>query len=315
MKTTIISNSIIRGLERDRLQLHNQHKQGQMFVLASIGGVVLLIVLFHQGMLSAYPLWMIILLGLIPLAGLVHGIRNWILAHRDYRKGIKSKAIRALFQNEDLDWTYSSNDYLPQRDFDSSKLFRLRPTSYGGKHLVTGTFEGIPFELSYLNCSRGSGKHRTIVFNGVLFRIKLPTQVNGTTVILPDTAQRVFGKAIGKKLQSWSSASNMQLVYFENQPEFEKKYVVYSSHEPSARKTLHPKALQDLVQLHQQYPSSLKFSVQQNGISVAISKMTLFKLGVHQALTEKDSWVHIAMNLKHIIKILTFFGIEFIEEK
>lgn len=306
MKTPIHSNSIIRGLERQRYQSSQQLRQAQILLIVSIIGAVLLFVVYQQNMLSSYPGWMIMTLWLMPLAGFIFGIYRWIVIHSDFEKNIKTKAIQAVFQNEGLDWDFSLKGRISKNVFKDTSLFSLNPTTYRGRHLVTGTFENIPLELSYVNCHRGGGKSKRRIFQGTLLRFRMPRDIAGTTVVLPDTAQRVFGKSLGKKMQDLNSHKGLKLVYFEESEGFEERFVVYSHSEHTARKLLNTQSLQRLIQLDQHFSSRLHLAFQREWTSAAITKMNPFRVSINNSFTDANTWREIAIGIQRIKDLIAF---------
>lgn len=311
MISSISSNPTIKRLENERYALFQQIRQYQMLFLGCIGGGAFLIYIYQQGGLSSYPFWVVIFLGGIAIAGVIFCIYNWIMMTQTFIRKIKKQAIKTVFQIEELDWSYEPKNYLEQPYFENSRLFSSKPTNYSGNHLVLGSFDSIPFGMSILDCSRGGGKSQEQIFKGLFIQLNAPNQLKGTTVILPDIAQRILGKSFGKKLQNMNSHRKMKMVYFEEEENFEKKFVVYSSEEASARKILSKEMIQKLLEFNQLYPGKFRVSIQPNAINIAISNMKIFKLSAGQSLTDNNNWKSTRIDLKRLKEILQFFANSF----
>lgn len=308
MKTSVASNPIIKRLENERLTLSQRVRQYQMLLLGSIGSALFLIIVYQKGGLSSYPIWVVLSLGGIAIAGMIFSAYNWIQNTNLFKRTIKKQAIQAIFRDEKLDWKYDPENYLTQKVFEDSRLFKSRPTSYSGSNLISGTLKSVPFEISMLDCSRGSGKSREQIFKGVFIRLKVSNQISNTTVVLPDTAQRILGKSLGKKLQNLNAHRKMRLVYFENAEDFESKFVVYSDSENSARKLLDNEMILNLLKFNQSYPEKFRISIQPRCINIAISNVEIFKLSIGRSFTEAYTWEGVNNSLKRMKRILHFFG-------
>jgi len=90
-------------------------------------------------------------------------------------------------------------------------------------------------------------ERRTTLFSGVWFVADFNKHFRSRTRVLPDTAERVFGKRLGRWLQKAGSFGE-RLVELES-PEFEKLFAVYSSSQQDARYLLSPSLMERLEKL------------------------------------------------------------------
>jgi hypothetical protein len=108
--------------------------------------------------------------------------------------------------------------------------------------LFHGTDEdGRRFAFYEGNLVRGSGKNRHVVFSGQMYAWQRRAKGGGEIVIVPDRGLFNFFKPV----------SGMERVKFENDPEFEKKFEVYSAEPYQAQSLLGPDVRRALLELRQ----------------------------------------------------------------
>lgn len=89
-------------------------------------------------------------------------------------------------------------------------------------------------------------ENRTTVFSGVWFIADFNKHFHSRTRVVPDTAERLFGKRLGRWMQN--AGNRGKLVEMES-PEFERMFAVYSDSQQDARYVLSPALLDRLAQL------------------------------------------------------------------
>jgi len=155
---------------------------------------------------------------------------------RDYVTDFKSRVIERIVHFIDDNLSYEPKRCIDRSTFMLSKIFTTKPNRYKGDDLVSGRIGETLIQFSELNAvhETGSGKdkHRTTVFRGIFFIGDFNKHFVGQTVVLPDTAQKLFGR-FGQKLQSLNVFRG-ELVKLED-PEFESHFVVYGSDQVEAR--------------------------------------------------------------------------------
>jgi len=155
---------------------------------------------------------------------------------RGYVSDFKSIVIGRIVQFIGEDLTYNPSGCIPKSTFMLSKIFTTKPNRYKGDDYVSGKVGATQIQFSELNAvyESGSGKnrHRTTVFKGIFFVADFNKHFHGETVVLPDTAEKMFGW-LGQKLQSLNVFRG-ELIKLED-PEFESHFVVYGSDQIEAR--------------------------------------------------------------------------------
>ena len=161
---------------------------------------------------------------LIP--NLVAAVKNYMKHEREILTNITEMRARAV------------GDCLANR------IFRMKPDRYRGDDLVTGllgktetAFSEIHSEYKTSRSSK-SGTHTTwrTVFKGLFFIAGFNKSFKGETYVLPEVAQKVFGKILGNLFQPWNRGRG-QLVKMED-PTFEMNFVVYGDDQIEARYVL-----------------------------------------------------------------------------
>ena len=172
---------------------------------------------------------------------------------REYVEQFKARVIRRIIEFIDPELTYLADGHVSRARFHSSRIFTRYPDRLRGDDLVSGKVGGTGIEFSEVHAQyktettdskgRKQKKYHTI-FKGLFFSAGFNKQFRGKTVVLPDTAERLFG-GIGGFFQSLNK-SRGQLVKLEN-PEFEKYFVVYGDDQIESRYVLSTSLVQRVL--------------------------------------------------------------------
>ena len=166
---------------------------------------------------------------------ILFGIITYFMT-RSYVNEFKNNIIRKIISFIDPELNYSPRSCIPKTVFMASKIFKTKPNRYKGDDLVHGKVGQTKIRFSELHAEyeSGSGKNRSrrTVFKGLFFIADFNKHFRSETIVLPDTAENLFG-GFGKLLQSWNVFRG-NLIKLED-PEFEKLFVVYGSDQIEAR--------------------------------------------------------------------------------
>jgi len=182
-----------------------------------------------------------------------------------YRQSFKTNVVNEIVRLYNSDWQYQYDSCISQADYERSGLFPHHVDRYNGDDLVVGEAEKTDFQFSELHTqykqvthdSKGRRQeHWVTIFKGLFMHADFNKNFSGTTFVLPDTAEKLFG-AFGQSLQKLSSRGD--LVKLEN-VEFEKLFVVYSSDQVEARYILTPAMMESMVNLSNRYDGKVFFS-------------------------------------------------------
>jgi hypothetical protein len=187
----------------------------------------------------------------------------------------KRKIIRAIVKFIDENLEYHSTRRVSQGRFMQSTIFRTAPDRYKGEDYVSGTVEGTQIEFSEIHAeyvTRDSKNRKTThtIFRGLFLVADFPKKFNGTTVVLPDVAQKMLG-FIGQTLQKWNLLRG-DLVKLED-PEFEKEFVVYGDDQIEARYILTTSMMERLMEFRKK---ALRRTHAGNGIHLAFTGGKIF---------------------------------------
>ena len=201
--------------------------------------------------------------------------------YRDYHAGFKEAIIPRIVAFVDQRLRYDKAGMVPKDAFVASHLFKDRPGEYGGDDLVSGTLGETAVQFSEIHAKRvdiirqsssASNTHRTKkrytpIFRGLFFVADFNKAFKGTTIVLPDTAQKLFGD-LGQALQALN-VPNGQLVKMED-PEFEKLFVVYGEDQVEARYILSTSLMRRIVEFRTRSRKDMRLSFSASKLHVAI---------------------------------------------
>ena len=208
---------------------------------------------------------------------------------KDYISEFKEKIISPLIDALDEKLTYHKDLHISQQLFVRSKLFS-HPDRSSGNDLVKGEILNTKIRFSDFHAekrhknSKGTDNWSTI-FRGLFVVAEFNKNFIGQTVVLPDTAQSTFGDLIGHWLQSKNISRN-ELVKMDD-PEFEKRFVVYSDDQIEARYILSHSIMKKLVIFEKKFGHPVHISFVRDHIHIAINyNKDMFEPSVFSSLLE-----------------------------
>ncbi len=202
--------------------------------------------------------------------------------YRDYHAGFKATIIPRIVAFVHQGLRYDKDGIVSKEEFLASHLFHDRPGEYKGDDLVSGTIGETAIKFSEIHAkrvdivrqgsssssaNRGTKKRYTPIFSGLFFVADFNKTFKGTTVVLPDTAQKLFGD-LGQALQALN-VQNGQLIKLED-PEFEKLFVVYGEDQVEARYLLSTSLMRRIVDFRNRTRKEMRLSFSASKLHVAI---------------------------------------------
>jgi len=191
---------------------------------------------------------------------------------RGYVTDFKSLVIERIVHFIDDNLSYEPKRCIDKSTFILSNIFTTKPNRYKGDDLVSGKVGATRIQFSELNAVHESGsgknKHRTTVFRGIFFIGDFNKHFIGQTIVLPDTAQKLFGR-FGQKLQSLNVFRG-KLIKLED-PEFESHFVVYGSDQVEARYILSTSLMARITDFKEKTGKRIYLSFIGSMVFVAIS--------------------------------------------
>jgi hypothetical protein len=213
-----------------------------------------------------------------------------------YKTHFKSNILKNFIENIMPTVSYEGDNFIDRSDFNSANLFSSNYNNYRGEDYFKGIHNGISFEMCELYVTRrtssGSRNNTTTtnIFNGIFMIITANKSSDGETYILPDTAERNFGnfgkfiqKNIGYMVQRGS------MIYFDQYPEFEKKFVVYSTEESASKSLLSENMIQSIFDINNRWNTIPSFAFIDNRVYVAIPYSNdLLKISLYKSLNDNQ---------------------------
>lgn len=208
--------------------------------------------------------------------------------------------------------TYEPAKYHSLHSYYESNLFTSNVDRHNGANYVKGVFDKTELSFSYMHTEYKEVTHSKngtkttwhTIFEGVFMQADSNKNFEGKTVVLPDTAEKMFG-SIGKWMQKNSGNPVGQMVYMEN-VKFEKEFVVYSTDPVEARYLLTPKIQEQILHLKHFIKRDVRLSFVNNHIFIAISRGNLFNLDTSLSFNNTST---LKYYMKDVIELLSLVNI------
>ena len=189
-----------------------------------------------------------------------------------YVARFKSLVIGKIVHFIDENLNYDAEEYIDSATFMLSKIFTTKPNRYKGDDLVWGKTGATEIKFSEIKAEHesGSGKNRRhhTIFKGLFFIGDFNKHFTCETIVLPDTAEKLFGH-FGQKLQSMNIFRG-QLIKLED-PEFENYFVVYGDDQIQARYILSTSLMERIVEFKKKTGRVIYLSFVGSKVFVAVS--------------------------------------------
>ena len=216
----------------------------------------------------------VILISLV-IAAVLSGIA-FFLNTKSYKRNFKDQVVRAVIKAYQEDLRYEPRGYIGEHSFRQSKLFLKGIDRYKGEDFVSGRRDKTDFEFSEVHAeykthsTDSKGRRKTqwhTIFKGIFFIADFHKDFRTHTVVLPDTAEKLFG-FLGKKLQSMNFMRG-ELIKLED-PEFEDAFCVYGEDQVEARYILSPSLMRRILSCKEKFGSKICLAFLNSMVYVAI---------------------------------------------
>jgi hypothetical protein len=209
---------------------------------------------------------------------------------KDVKIHYKENVIKKIVDFVDPNLNYTATNYISQEEFGRSKIFLNDIDRYNGDDLVEGTIGKTAVRFSevhseYYTTDKDGKRNYHTTFKGIFFVADFNKDFIGETIVLPDTAEKLFGK-----LGSWFQKMNIsrpKLIKLED-PVFEKAFAVYGTDQVEARYILTPALMERIMEFKKKsgkiYLSFLHSSVY---IAIAVRK-DLFEPPFYKSMLDFD---------------------------
>lgn len=257
----------------EKLEERRQKIYRKLLISLAVIAAVAVLVFFIFPVFRQNPAFIFFLFA----GALAFGMATWWLLTRDFIKSFKRQVIPEIARFCDPSLRYSQTRHVSEHEFQESEIFKHRIDRFKGEDHVQGKIVATAIEFSELHAeyktsstdSKGRSKTQWhTIFKGLFFIADFNKHFHGTTVVLPDTAERLFG-FLGKKLQSLNFTRG-QLIKLED-PDFEKLFVVYGDDQVEARYILSTALMRRITEFRNRTGHRIYLSFVRSRVNVAIS--------------------------------------------
>ncbi|MDD2829319.1 MAG: DUF3137 domain-containing protein [Sulfuricurvum sp.] len=250
-----------------------------------------------------HPMSIAIAIGFIAVGTIIYRSMT-----QNYAKDFKEKVITPLINAIDSNLLYNPDLMISQTLFERSQLFNHSIDRYRGNDYVKGSIDGVPIEFSDVHAeyqtrdSKGRTQWHTL-FRGLFLVAEFNKHFKSRTVLLPDLAEKTFGNLIGGWLQSLN-ISRDKVIQLDD-PEFEKKFVVYGNDPIEARYILSHSMMNRIVEFQKKISYPLFISFVYNHIHVGIGAgKDLFEPAVFTSLLDYKQAMEYINTLRYTIGLV-----------
>ncbi|HBC87019.1 MAG TPA: Galanin [Lentisphaeria bacterium] len=228
--------------------------------------------LFRNPVIAIFSFFALLVIGLILFFILINS------ETKAFTSEFKRRIVGEIVKFIDGNLSYKPESGIGQPAYMSSQIFLTSPDRYKCEDYVSGKIGETFIEFSEIHSeyktettdSKGHRQtHWHTIFRGLFFIAEFNKNFSGTTVVLPDLAEKTFG-FLGKIFQSWNLTRSGKLIKLED-PEFEKLFVVYGDDQITARYILTPGLMQRLVEFRTNLNNTIYLSFKDSKVYVAIS--------------------------------------------
>jgi len=244
--------------------------------------IFLITIVIITGELIWIPSSFFMLKAAVPMITVIAGIIMIGIFSKSFRREYKNKIIARIAGFTDKELVYSPDGAVPYNEFVKSGIFPFSCDRYTGEDYFRGKFGKTEIEFSEITAKHkstsGSGQkdEYTIFFRGLFIIADFNKHFKTHTVVLPDTAEKLFGK-FGQTLQS-IFPDRGELIRLED-PSFEKEFCVYGDDQVEARYILSPALMERIVTFKRKWNKRIYFSFIDSKVYIAISmNKNLFEL-------------------------------------
>ncbi len=292
----------ILELEHERKAL----KERMIKLAIFIGAIAFMLFYFLTDKLHRIDSFVLVLFT-VSLLGIGSFIYKFMT--KDYASSFKFQIIEPLIKEIDKNLRYNPTYKIDQQSFINSEIFKEKINRYNGNDYVSGSIDGVQISFSDLHVekeekdSKGRSNYHTI-FQGLFIITSFNKYFSNSTIILPDSAQTIFGSLVGGWLQS-NNITRQQLVKMDD-PEFEKEFVVYATDQIEARYILSHSMMQRILELKKKTAKPIYLSFKDGQMNLAVSyNKDLFEPSIFSSLLEYKVAMEYIKTLQLTLSLVT----------
>ncbi|WP_457630932.1 DUF3137 domain-containing protein [Oceanithermus sp.] len=193
------------------------------------------------------------------------GIFVWALARNHgalapYRQAYKEQVLAPLVEAILPGFEHRPEDGISEETYLASRLFPARPDRYHSEDLFSGEVAGVPLTFSEVHAEEehedcdddGCETSYSTIFKGLFAVAEFPKAFEGTVLVYPDRSEKYLG-LLSRSLQKLGGRfRGLQLVKLED-PEFERRFVVYGDDPVTTRYVLSTSMMAALTRFRDRY--------------------------------------------------------------
>lgn len=190
----------------------------------------------------------------------------------DIRDQFKRSVIVKIVEFVDPSLEYSEHMMITEEEYIESKIFPIKPQVFRGEDYVVGNEGEVAYKFSELRARNYLKDHRgrkafLTMFHGLFFIATFKQTFPGETIVLPDTAQKIFGR-FGEFVQKHNIFRD-HLIKVDDS-DFNKEFVVYGSDVEGSKSVLTPDLMKRITEFKKATGHQLYLSFIGNKLNVAI---------------------------------------------
>lgn len=266
-----------------------------LVIICSIPGFYTIFVLFNNPHLD-YEQKLDMVQYIVAFFGL--GWLLWQTIKKSFEDGVKPSIMPVVCRCfGDLEWSqdiFYSEDFVQDSclipDFDKSKY----------DDIFEGSFKDVSIEIAEGSYTKGHGKNRTTVFDGVIIKLDMNKDFDGHTIIRPDS---IF---------HGSPASYLEHTTLEDVV-FEKKFDVFTNNEVEARYLITTSFMERLNKMQTAFKAndiSCAFYDRWLLIAISTSKDLFSICSLVKPLEDSGQFFQMYEEIVSIIKLIDYFKLD-----
>ena len=190
----------------------------------------------------------------------------------DIRDQFKRSVIVKIVEFVDPTLEYSEHMMISEEEYIDSKIFPIKPQVFRGEDYVVGSEGEVSYKFSELRARNYLKDHRgrkafLTMFHGLFFIATFKEGFPGETIVLPDTAQKMFG-GFGEFIQKHNIFRDHLIVV--DDPEFSKEFVVYGDDVEGSKSVLTAALMKRITEFKKMSGHKVYLSFIGNKMNVAI---------------------------------------------
>jgi len=197
---------------------------------------------------------------LVGFAVLVWAGMRSAAALEPYRKAYRAEVLAPLVGAVLPDFEHDHDAGIDVETFLASRLFPGRPDRYHSEDRFGGRVAGVPLTFAEVHAQEehedcdedGCDTSYTTIFKGLFAVAEFPKEFRGTVLVYPDRSERLLGH-LSRSLQRLGGRfRGLELIKLED-PEFERRFVVYADDPVTARYVLSTSLMEALRRFRDRY--------------------------------------------------------------